>query len=129
MGRRGPNGQFLPLGDDWIPEARARIARGETARSVAARFGFSEALVSKRCAGAQKRYLAERNGRICELSRQGLPQRAIADAVGCGQSTVGRVLEADRRAWLRREMSELRKIAAGRQTVPRFEDVASWAWE
>ena len=124
---RGAKGQFLPLGDYWIAEARERIARGETARAVAARFGISEACVSKRCAGARKRYLAERNARICELSRQGVSQAAIAAREGCGQSTVSRAILADlegsnRQAWREFQADRLRPSVKPREMEPRSGD-------
>ena len=94
-----------------VAEAVRLLEAGTPAREVARRYQVSEALVSKRCAGARKRWLAERNARIVELRGQGLPQRAIAARMGVGQSTVSRVIEAERRDWLRRERAKLRQSA------------------
>lgn len=92
-----------------VAEARRLLNAGTPAKEVAWLYQVSEGWVSKRCPGARKAWIRERNARICELATAGQTQRQIAAAIGCGLATVSRALAAERRDWLRRERAKLRQ--------------------
>ena len=121
MGRRA-NGQFGADAGAWIPEARARIARGETARAVAARFGISEALVSKRCTGARKAWLRRRDELIRTLVRGGFTRAQAAQVARCSFGTAQRAAAGLGAVTRAARLRQARRLVDGIPTIRTHEE-------